>query len=85
MGMFSWLAPNVALFFTSDCSTNTERYISHAPEGTVVYDYDSRMTWINQVAKKFHSLMQTETTYMETQLRTMAGWYNKADRWVNFN
>ncbi len=85
MGLFSWFTPEVALFFTSDCSTNTERYISHAPEGTVVYDYDSRMTWINQVAKKFHSLMQSETTYMETQLRTMAGWYNKADRWVNFN
>ena len=85
MGLFSWFAPDVALFFTSDCSTKFKKYTASAPEGTIVYDYDSRMNWIRKVAEKFHGLMQNETVYMETQLRTMAGWYDKADRWVNLN
>lgn len=85
MGLFSWFTPEVALFFTSDCSTNTGKYTSRAPEGTVVYDYESRMDWIRKAAEKFHGLMQNESTYMETQLQTMAGWYNKADRWINLN
>lgn len=85
MGLFSWFTPEVALFFTSDCSTNTGKYTSRSPEGTVVYDYESRMDWIRKAAEKFHGLMQNESTYMETQLQTMAGWYNKADRWINLN
>lgn len=85
MGLFSWFAPDVALFFTSDCSTETEKYISRAPESTVVYDYESRMDWIRKAAEKFHKLMQQEESYMLTQLQTMAGWYNKADRWINLN
>ena len=85
MGLFSWFTPEVALFFTSDCSTNTGKYTSRAPEGTVVYDYESRMDWIRKAAEKFHGLMQNESTYMETQLQTMAGWHNKADRWINLN
>ncbi len=55
------------------------KYVSRPDADIVLYNYKSRMKWIEAAAKKFHGLMQSEKPYMHSQLQTMASWYNKAD------
>lgn len=62
-----------------------DKYVSKPESGIVLYDYDSRMNWINKAAEKFHGLMQKEENYMLDQLQTMAGWYHKPDKFYPFN
>lgn len=56
-----------------------DNYVSRPDSDIVLYNYKARMKWIEAAAKKFHGLMQSEKSYMHSQLQTMAGWYNKAD------
>lgn len=45
---------------------------------TQVHDYDSRMEWIAEAAKKYHRLMLSETgrEFLEKELGIIAGWGN---------
>lgn len=56
-----------------------DKYVSKPESDIVLYNYDSRMKWIKNAAKKLHELMQNEKSYMHSQLQAMAGWHNKAD------
>lgn len=51
---------------------------SYAPKELIAEDKDSRMKWINDVAKKYHNLMQDENSriYMHNQLKIISGWRN---------
>lgn len=74
------ILPPLQLAFTHACDTDDERLISRAPEDIQLENVESRMDWIKEAAKIFHDLMQTHSTYMEQELRTMAGWYQAGDR-----
>ncbi|NUU01345.1 DUF2515 family protein [Herbaspirillum robiniae] len=71
------VSPELRLAFTSACDTKVAQKKSIAPDSTKLEDFDSRMDWITAAAKRFHFLMQTETAYMEGELRAMAGWVNQ--------
>ncbi len=45
---------------------------------TQVHDYDSRMEWITEAAKKYHRLMLSDTgrPFLEKELAIIAGWGN---------
>jgi hypothetical protein len=75
-----WASPNLELVFSTACSTDTAALKSGAPKGTKLESFKSRMDWIQDAAREFHKLMQTERGYMEGQLRTMAGWVALADK-----
>ena len=62
-----------------------DKYVSKPESDIVLYGYKSRMKWIKKAAEKFHGLMQTEESYMLSQLQTMAGWYDKPDKFYPFN
>lgn len=62
-----------------------DKYVSKPESDIVLYDYESRMNWIRKAAEKFHDLMQKEEIYMLDQLHTMAGWYDKPDKFYPFN
>lgn len=101
MGLVGGLAPEVKLFFSSNCNVpqvtvqpkyryrgnhatakddpKYDQYVSKPESDIVLYNYDSRMKWIKNAAKKFHGLMQNEKSYMHNQLQAMAEWHNKAD------
>jgi len=38
------------------------------------------MAWITKAADQFHLLMQESRSFMEGELRTMAGWADMLDR-----
>lgn len=38
------------------------------------------MAWITKAADQFHLLMQESRSFMEGELRTMAGWVDMPDR-----
>ncbi|WP_201597123.1 DUF2515 family protein [Psychrobacter vallis] len=107
MGLAGGLAPEVKLFFSSNCNVpqvtvqpkyryrgnhatvkddpKYDKYVSKPESDILLYDYESRMNWINNAAEKFHGLMQKEERYMLGQLQAMAGWYNKPDKFYPFN
>lgn len=62
-----------------------DKYVSKPESDILLYSYKSRMKWIKKAAEKFHGLMQTEESYMLSQLQTMAGWYHKPDKFYPFN
>ena len=51
---------------------------SYAPKELIAEDKDSRMKWINDVADKYHNLMQDKNSrkYMHNQLKIISGWRN---------
>ena len=75
-----WASPSLELVFSSASGTDNAALKSVAPKETKLEDLNSRMKWIGQAAEKFHELMRRETTYMENELRTMAGWVALADK-----
>ncbi len=76
----NWASPSLELVFSHACSTDSAALKSVAPKETKLEDFDSRMNWIRNAAKRFHGLMQTDKTYMEGELRAMAGWVALADK-----
>ena len=74
------LTPDLELVFSSACETKNKRLKSVAPDDTKLEEFRSRMDWITDAAKQFHELMQTDTTYMEGEITTMAGWYDAPDK-----
>ncbi|WP_111640713.1 DUF2515 family protein [Marinimicrobium alkaliphilum] len=71
-----WASPKFELTFTHQCTEKDEDLRSEAPKGMVVEDFESRMTWIEQVAEMFHNLMQNRTDYMTSELTSMSEWVN---------
>ncbi|RZI85637.1 MAG: hypothetical protein EOP38_04505 [Rubrivivax sp.] len=78
--LVNWLTPELELVFSHACAIEKEDYKSKAPKSTELEDLRSRMDWIGAAANRFHMLMRTQKTYMENQLKTMAGWVAQADR-----
>mgnify|MGYP001594145469 CR=1 FL=1 len=76
----NWATPNLELVFSHACSTDKAQYKSVAPKDIKLEEFDSRMKWIGDAAKKFHRLMRTDTTYMEAELRAIATWAQLADK-----
>jgi hypothetical protein len=74
-----WMSPTYELVFSHECSTGDTALKSVAPDDLEIENFRSRMAWIRNAAEKFHGLMETKTSYMEAELRTMAGWKNSAD------
>ena len=74
-----WAAPNLELVFSSACSTKDTALKSEAPDGTKLENLKSRMKWIGSAAEKFHQLMREKTVYMDSEIRTMAGWVAMGD------
>lgn len=77
----SWISPVTEITFTHKRGTAhikdeafKKEITSTAPDGTIVEDYPSRMAWIGEAAKKYHYLMYAHTSYMERELRAIAGW-----------
>jgi hypothetical protein len=76
----NWASPQLKLVFAAACDTDDPELESVAPGDTQLEIYKSRMKWIAQAANKFHGLMQKKTSYMESQLQTMASWADQQDR-----
>lgn len=74
-----WASPALELVFTHECSNKHLEVKSVAPKETILEDFPSRMAWINQAAKKFHTLMQEKTDFMHSALSNMAGWVDLPD------
>ena len=58
---------------------------SAPPEDTMLENYDSRMVWINDVARKYHRLMLNEQgrEFLISELRIIATWGNsRATGWI---
>ena len=58
---------------------------SAPPKGTVLENYDSRMVWINKVAKKYHRLMLDTDgrEFLISELRVIATWGNSRETgWI---
>ena len=53
-----------------------DEVVSYAQAGVLVENYDSRMEWIVEAARSYHKLMIKKLTYMEDELRVIAGWAN---------
>lgn len=51
------------------------------PKGTIVENYDSRMAWINDAAKKYHRLMLNDKgrNFLISEMRIIATWGNSRD------
>lgn len=49
---------------------------STPPKGTIVENYDSRMAWIGEAARKYHLLMQDREgrKFLKKELGVIAGW-----------
>lgn len=78
--VLNWFSPDVELVFSHACQTETKSLKSVPPEGTKIEDFTSRMAWITKAADQFHLLMQESRSFMEKELRTMAGWVDLPDR-----
>ncbi|WP_407638742.1 DUF2515 family protein [Aquabacterium parvum] len=76
----NWFSPDVELVFSHACQTEKAAIKSVPPEGTKIEDFTSRMAWITKAADQFHLLMQESRSFMEGELRTMAGWVDMPDR-----
>jgi hypothetical protein len=73
------ISPDYKIVFARACSTKKAELENHAPKTMKVEGYDSRMSWIEDVAKQFHRLMQKQTVYMQQELQHMGTWRNKSD------
>ncbi|UWE15710.1 DUF2515 family protein [Herbaspirillum huttiense] len=62
------------LAFTSACDTKDAQLKSVAPRETQLEKFSSRMAWITEAAKLFHSLMNNRLNYMEQELHAIAAW-----------
>ncbi|MCX4028572.1 hypothetical protein H0A36_14570 [Endozoicomonas sp. SM1973] len=76
---FRWAAPTYQLVFAHTCETDAPELKSVAPNDLIVEDFDSRMHWIGNAAKKFHKLMLQQNTHMIQELQTIANWVNEPD------
>ncbi len=88
--LYNFLSPDYQLVLAADCTAENEALVSEAPEDMALEvpgaledaGQDSpktRMGWIGQAAKKFHTLMQIQQTYMERELQKMAAWVDEPD------
>lgn len=77
------LSPKFELVFSHQCSECDENLKSEAPKDMRVEDFRNRMNWIEEAALQFHGLMQTKSSYMNQEIRTISSWVNYEDaRWV---
>jgi hypothetical protein len=74
------ISPALELVFSSACETIDLKLKSVAPDDTKLEEFESRMKWIRDAAKQFHSLMLAKTSYMEGEIGKMAGWFDMPDK-----
>ncbi|WP_175857072.1 DUF2515 family protein [Burkholderia anthina] len=74
------LVPNLQLVLTAEDNADDVEFKSSAPDRLVLHDYQKRMEWIGDAAKKFHTLMQTKPRVMIGHLESIKGWSDKPDR-----
>lgn len=72
--VISSISPGLELVFNHACQIDDAEHKSVAPSETKLESFSSRMAWIKSAAGQFDKLMKKKESYMETQLRTMAGW-----------
>lgn len=77
--LINWATPPIELVFNHTCSTDADWAKSKAPDGIELENFESRMDWIVKAAQQFHNLMLRKKSYMEQELRTMAGWKDMSD------
>ncbi|MCD2518414.1 hypothetical protein LQ564_19110 [Massilia sp. G4R7] len=77
--LVNWATPPIELVFHHSCSIEDGTLKSVAPDGTELENLEMRMAWIVSAAGMFHTLMQRKNSYMENELRTMAGWVDMPD------
>ncbi|WP_347329811.1 DUF2515 family protein [Marinimicrobium locisalis] len=74
-----WASPTYELVFSHECSAKDEELKSVAPDDMVVEDFESRMKWIEKAAKKFDGLMKKKSSYMRSEIATIARWVDSPD------
>lgn len=74
------LVPSLQLVLTSDDTTDNIEFRSDAPDRLVLQDYQKRMDWIGNAAKKFHGLMLRRRGKMIEYLKDIKSWGDKPDR-----
>ena len=79
VSFLNFFSPAYKIVFARACCTTKAELENHAPKTMKVEGYDSRMSWIEDVAKQFHKLMQEKTAYMQQELQHMGTWKNKSD------
>ena len=74
------LVPGLQLVLTPDDTTDDIEFRSDAPDRLVLEDYQKRMDWITDAAKKYHRLMQTKPNIMLGYLEVIKSWSDLADK-----
>jgi hypothetical protein len=75
------LVPNLQLVLTSADTTNDIEFRSDAPDRLVLEDFQKRMSWIQDAAKKYHGLMQGDRRQtMLDYLKDIKNWGDMPDR-----
>lgn len=72
--VINMVSPELQLAFTSACDTKDAQLKSVAPRETQLEKFSSRMAWITEAAKLFHSLINNRLSYMEQELHAIAAW-----------
>lgn len=73
------LVPNLQLVLTSADATDNKEFRSDAPDRLVLEDYQRRMNWIQNAAKKYHKLMQEKPKVMLGYLKDIKNWGDMSD------
>jgi hypothetical protein len=74
------LVPSLQLVLTSADTTNDIEFRSDAPDRLVLEDYQQRMSWIQDAAKKYHGLMQGDRRKtMLDYLKDIKNWGDMSD------
>lgn len=74
------LVPSLQLVLTSDYKTNNVEYRSDAPDRLDLADYQKRMGWIKDAARKYDGLMLTRPLFMRKELETIESWLDLPDK-----
>lgn len=74
------LVPGLQLVLTPEKTTDDIEFRSDAPDRLVLEDYQKRMDWIADAAKKYHRLMQTKPNIMLGYLEVIKSWSDLADK-----
>ncbi|CAB3726078.1 hypothetical protein LMG24076_05065 [Trinickia soli] len=73
------LVPGLQLVLTPDRTTDDTEFRSDAPDRLVLEDYQKRMEWIKEAAKKYHGLMQRKEKIMFDYLEVIKSWGDLPD------
>lgn len=70
------LVPKRVASFITGCDTKDEKHRVQMEKDKNLYDAGHRMNFIRDIAKQYHSLMDTHTEYMDETISQIATWNN---------